>query len=120
MIPTDENTAEVVDATSMLNAAGDQTTAIEAPTVVASTAPEQDIAKMKEAVESLKSAGEALFQDEITALETKIKAAEEELATKVENAVTEVEQTVIEKYGAKAVKAFEIVLLLAIVYKLFK
>ena len=81
-----------------------------------------NIEKMKVAIEQMKAAGEDLFKDEIATLQEKIDTAEKEAAAEAEKVVEqvkEVEQNFVQKYGAGAARAVEIVLLATILYKLF-
>lgn len=83
---------------------------------------QQDIAKMEAAIAQLKAGGEELFADQIAEVQSKIDALKAEAAAEVEEVVTEakeIEQNIVQKYGACAARAVQIILLALILYKLF-
>ena len=83
---------------------------------------ETDLEKLKTAAVNLRNAGEDLFKSEIEEIEKKIADEEKKIESETEKVVEEVkqaEQGFVEKYGAGAARAVEIVLLVAILYKLF-
>ena len=74
------------------------------------------------AIEQLKKAGEDIFADQIAEIENKINEAKQEAAAEIEivaEEVEEVKQNFIEKYGAGAARAVQIIILALILYKLF-
>ncbi len=82
----------------------------------------QDIEKMEAAIVQLKAGGEELFADQIAALQNKIDTLKAEAAAAVDQAVDDVnatEQNFVEKYGAGIARAIEIVLLVAVLYRIF-
>ena len=91
-------------------------------TAVTLTPAQQDLLNIKTAIAQLKTAGEALFADEITALEAKAAVIEATLKAEVETVVQEietVEQSFVSKYGSGTAHGLEIVALIAILAKLF-
>lgn len=92
-------------------------------TVAAMMTPVQnDVARLKAAIEALEETGKELFRDEIAALKQKLASLEEKM--KAEAATTVVaavraEQTFLQKYGQAAVHMMGMALLAAILGKLF-
>lgn len=86
------------------------------------TPVQNDVAKLKAALAALEETGKELFRDEIAALKQKLASLEEKAKAEAAAAVAEAvqaEQTFLQKYGQAAMHTIEIVLLAAILGKLF-
>lgn len=89
---------------------------------VSTTPVQDDIAKLEAAIQDLTAAGEILFADEIAALNQKRDVLLEKIKTEAADATNDLitaEQTLAQKYGQAAAHTVEIILLAAILGKLF-
>ena len=98
------------------------TTQDAAPTAVIMTTVQNDVARLKAAIAALEETGKELFQDEIVALKQKLVNLEKRAKAEAAAAICELitaEQTFSQKYGQAAAHTVEIILLAAILEKMF-